>query len=113
MWDSVTGKSRGYGFVAFSQKQVVWINQDAELAIAELDGFVLLGRSIRCNWATQRSTLERPIEDYPVSEQVAGPPFMPVEGMAPYTGYPPVYYQAVNTTVYVGNLSHTTTGDCI
>jgi nucleolysin TIA-1/TIAR len=52
MWDPVTGKSRGYAFVAFSKKE------DAQAAISNHDGYVLLERPIRCNWATQRSTLE-------------------------------------------------------
>ena len=56
MWDPVTGKSRGYAFVAFSKKE------EAETAIADRDGYVLLERPIRCNWATQRSTLENGID---------------------------------------------------
>lgn len=48
MWDPVSGKSRGFGFVAFRDKT------DAEQAIATMNGEWLGTRAIRCNWATQK-----------------------------------------------------------
>lgn len=48
MWDPVSGKSRGFGFVAFRDKT------DAEQAIATMNGEWLGSRAIRCNWATQK-----------------------------------------------------------
>ena len=50
MWDPVSGKSRGFGFVAFRDKT------DAEQAIATMNGEWLGSRAIRCNWATQKGT---------------------------------------------------------
>jgi RNA recognition motif-containing protein len=51
MWDPVSGKSRGFGFVAFRDKT------DAEQAIATMNGEWLGSRAIRCNWATQKGNL--------------------------------------------------------
>jgi len=79
MWDQNTGRSRGYGFVAFRQKE------DAERSITEMNGEWLGSRAIRCNWAnqklggTQTSVYEPPPPDTPAS--------------------------ATNTTVYIGNLT--------
>ncbi|KAG0183119.1 hypothetical protein DFQ28_002312 [Apophysomyces sp. BC1034] len=50
MWDQTTGKSRGFGFVAFRDKA------DAEQAIATMNGEWLGSRAIRCNWANQKTT---------------------------------------------------------
>ena len=49
MWDSVSGRSRGYGFVSFLDRG------DAERAIATMTGFMLGSRAIRCNWANQKT----------------------------------------------------------
>jgi nucleolysin TIA-1/TIAR len=49
MWDISSGKSRGYGFVAFRDKT------DAEQAIATMNGEWLGSRTIRVNWANQKS----------------------------------------------------------
>lgn len=51
MWDPVSGKSRGFGFVAFRDKA------DAEQAIATMNGEWLGSRAIRCNWATQKGKI--------------------------------------------------------
>ena len=50
MWDQSTGKSRGFGFVAFRERA------DAEQAIATMNGEWLGSRAIRCNWANQKNT---------------------------------------------------------
>ena len=47
MWDKDSGKSRGYGFLAFVDKT------DAEQAIANMNGEKLGSREIRVNWANQ------------------------------------------------------------
>eukprot|EP00029_Vermamoeba_vermiformis_P012118 TRINITY_DN6931_c1_g1_i1.p1 TRINITY_DN6931_c1_g1~~TRINITY_DN6931_c1_g1_i1.p1 ORF type:complete len:157 (-),score=46.33 TRINITY_DN6931_c1_g1_i1:242-691(-) len=44
-----TGKSKGFGFVVFANKD------DAEAAIAKLNGADLDGRNIRCDLATPKS----------------------------------------------------------
>ncbi|KAJ9094946.1 hypothetical protein QFC21_005738 [Naganishia friedmannii] len=49
MWDMNSGKSRGYGFLAFREKA------DAEQAIATMNGEWLGSRAIRVNWANQKT----------------------------------------------------------
>ncbi|KAK4701708.1 nucleolysin TIA-1/TIAR, partial [Phenoliferia sp. Uapishka_3] len=51
MWDMNSGKSRGYGFLAFRDKT------DAEQAIATMNGEWLGSRAIRVNWANQKVSL--------------------------------------------------------
>lgn len=49
MWDMNTGKSRGYGFLAFRDRT------DAEQAIQTMNGEWLGSRAIRVNWANQKN----------------------------------------------------------
>lgn len=49
MFDTATGKSRGYGFLAFRDKN------DAEQAIATMNGEWLGNRAIRVNWANSKT----------------------------------------------------------
>ena len=49
MYDSETGKSRGFGFISFRSKY------DAETCIATMQGQWLGGRQIRVNWANQKN----------------------------------------------------------
>ncbi|CAO3647727.1 unnamed protein product [Mucor hiemalis] len=83
MWDPVSGKSRGFGFVAFRDKT------DAEQAIATMNGEWLGSRAIRCNWATQKG-------------QTATPAPQPGQQLP----YEVVIHQtpAYVTSIYVGNL---------
>ncbi|PKY23953.1 hypothetical protein RhiirB3_334986 [Rhizophagus irregularis] len=90
MWDVNSGKSRGYGFVAFRDKT------DAEQAIATMNGEWLGSRAIRCNWANQKG--------------------QPGPGTGNSTQAPQLSYEIVvaqtphyNSTVYVGNLTPSTT----
>jgi nucleolysin TIA-1/TIAR len=53
MWDMNSGKSRGYGFLAFRDKT------DAEQAIAAMNGEWLGSRAIRVNWANQKNQVRR------------------------------------------------------
>lgn len=48
MWDMQTSRSRGYGFVNFSDKN------EAENALKLMNGKTIWGRRIRCNWASYR-----------------------------------------------------------
>ncbi|KAK7684749.1 hypothetical protein QCA50_011991 [Cerrena zonata] len=48
MWDMQTARSRGYGFVTFTQQN------DAELALQTMNGEWINGRAIRCNWASHK-----------------------------------------------------------
>ncbi|KAI9270114.1 hypothetical protein EDC94DRAFT_598160 [Helicostylum pulchrum] len=83
MWDPVSGKSRGFGFVAFRDKT------DAEQAIATMNGEWLGTRAIRCNWATQKG-------------QTATPAPQPGQQLP----YEVVIHQtpAYVTSIYIGNL---------
>ncbi|KAL9622162.1 MAG: hypothetical protein Q9160_003505 [Pyrenula sp. 1 TL-2023] len=112
MWDMKTGRSRGYGFVAFRDRS------DAEKALSSMDGEWLGSRAIRCNWANQKGQPS-------MSQQHA----MAALGMTPTTpfghhhfpthgvqSYDMVVAQtpAWQTTCYVGNLTpYTTQNDLV
>jgi nucleolysin TIA-1/TIAR len=105
MWDMNSGKSRGYGFLAFRDKT------DAEQAIATMNGEWLGSRAIRVNWANQKTQGGPPGGGGMPS---GSSPMMPSLGTAPapinFQGGPLSYEQVVqqtpayNSTVYVGNL---------
>ena len=59
MWDKRSGKSYGYGFVAFVNKT------DAEQAIATMNGEWLGSRKIRVNWAKQETQRAPPTTSAP------------------------------------------------
>lgn len=112
MWDMKTGRSRGYGFVAFRERG------DAEKALSSMDGEWLGSRAIRCNWANQKGQPS-------ISQQQT----MSSMGMTPTTPYGhhhfPTHgmqsYEMVvaqtpqwQTTCYVGNLTpYTTQNDLV
>ncbi|CAL5871133.1 uncharacterized protein PFLUO_LOCUS5379 [Penicillium psychrofluorescens] len=112
MWDMKTGRSRGYGFVAFRERQ------DADKALNSMDGEWLGSRAIRCNWANQKGQPS-------ISQQQA----MAAMGMTPTTpfghhhfpthgvqSYDMVVQQTPQwqTTCYVGNLTpYTTQNDMV
>ncbi|KAL2438421.1 RNA-binding protein [Exophiala dermatitidis] len=112
MWDMKTGRSRGYGFVAFRERA------DAEKALASMDGEWLGSRAIRVNWANQKGQPS-------ISQQQA----MAAMGMSPTTPFGhhhfptqgiQSYEMVVNqtpawqTTCYVGNLTpYTTQADLV
>ncbi|KAH9884424.1 hypothetical protein F4778DRAFT_800082 [Xylariomycetidae sp. FL2044] len=112
MWDMKTGRSRGYGFVAFRDRA------DAEKALSSMDGEWLGSRAIRCNWANQKGQPS-------MAQQQA----MQAMGMTPTTPFGhhhfpthgiQSYDMIVNqtpgwqTTCYVGNLTpYTTQNDLV
>jgi nucleolysin TIA-1/TIAR len=114
MWDMKTGRSRGYGFVAFRDRP------EAEKALSSMDGQWLGSRAIRCNWANQKGQPS-------ISQQGS----MSGMGMTPTTPYATQHHQfpsqgmdnydmvyaqtpAWQTTVYVGNLTpYTTPNDVV
>lgn len=53
MWDMQTSRSRGYGFVTFGS------SADAEMALQNMNGKILNGRAIRCNWASHKQAPTR------------------------------------------------------
>ncbi len=108
MWDMNSGKSRGYGFLAFREKT------DAEQAIATMNGEWLGSRAIRVNWANQKTQGSAPSSTSMPSGgmfAMGATPMRYNEAITPVnyatTGtYESVLAQtsAYNTTVYVGNL---------
>jgi nucleolysin TIA-1/TIAR len=103
MWDMNSGKSRGYGFLAFRDKT------DAEQAIATMNGEWLGSRAIRVNWANQKT--QGAMGGGAPAPAPARPTGM---GGAPapinFSGGPLSYDSVIgqtpnfNSTVYVGNL---------
>lgn len=112
MWDMNSGKSRGYGFLAFRDKT------DAEQAIATMNGEWLGSRAIRVNWANQKtqtgsgSPSATPLR----SPGGAGGAPAPINFQGGPISYDSVVTQtpSYNATVYVGNLvPYTTQADLI
>ncbi len=102
MWDMNSGKSRGYGFLAFRDKT------DAEQAIATMNGEWLGSRAIRVNWANQKTQggLPTTIPSPRLTPSVVGGAPAPINFQGGPLSYESVVQQtpAYNTTVYVGNL---------
>ena len=79
MWDVATGKSRGYGFLAFREKP------DADQAINAMNGEWLGSRAIRVNWANQRTGQQgAPLE--PGTGAAGGP--VRISNLPPFLGPP-------------------------
>ncbi|CEP13864.1 hypothetical protein [Parasitella parasitica] len=83
MRDTMSGNSRGFGFVAYREKS------EADQAIASMNGELLGSRNIRVNWATQKGQSDAP-SPRPGQQ-------LPYETVLQQT---PGYV----TSVYVGNL---------
>ena len=114
MWDMKTGRSRGYGFVAFRDRG------EADKALTAMDGEWLGSRAIRCNWANQKGQ--------PSYSQAQAMAVMGMTPTTPYSGqhhnFPTQGVQSYDmivqqtpqwqTTVYVGNLTpYTTQNDLV
>lgn len=107
MWDMKTGRSRGYGFVAFRERP------DAEKALSSMDGEWLGSRAIRCNWANQKGqpsiAQQQAMQAMGMSPGAQfGHHHFPTHGMQ---SYDMVVNQTPQwqTTCYVGNLTPYTT----
>lgn len=100
MWDMNSGKSRGYGFLAFRDKT------DAEQAIATMNGEWLGSRAIRVNWANQKTQGAPAVAASPRPGGNVGTAPAPINFQGGPLSYESVVQQtpAYNTTVYVGNL---------
>ncbi|KXN65578.1 hypothetical protein CONCODRAFT_62130 [Conidiobolus coronatus NRRL 28638] len=121
MWDPNTGKSRGYGFVAYRNKS------DAELAISSMNGQWLGNRSIRVNWANQKGANAETVRGGKLSIFILyrNPTFYlgpssnassaPAPGNMSNLNYETVLTQSspYNTTVYIGNITPNTTQENI
>lgn len=79
LWDHVTGKTKGYGFVSFRSKE------SAEEAIKRVNGQYIGHRRVRCSWAQHKQNSN--FNDYDS-----------IDGADP-----------LNLNVYVGNLAPNTT----
>ncbi|KAI9317525.1 hypothetical protein BX666DRAFT_1938095 [Dichotomocladium elegans] len=106
MWDQSTGKSRGFGFVAFRERQ------DAEQAIATMNGEWLGSRAIRCNWANQKNTSSSSGNGGSSGGMGSGSGSA-ASASNPYPISPNMTYEQIfaqtppyHTTVYIGNLPH-------
>jgi len=100
MWDMNSGKSRGYGFLAFRDKT------DAEQAIATMNGEWLGSRAIRVNWANQKTQGAMPTPSPVTNTPRYGDAPAPINFSGGPLSYESVVQQtpSYNTTVYVGNL---------
>ncbi|GAA6013567.1 hypothetical protein JCM10207_004777 [Rhodosporidiobolus poonsookiae] len=104
MWDMNTGKSRGYGFLAFRDRT------DAEQAISTMNGEWLGSRAIRVNWANQKNNQQSGGNSAPLGNGGSGMTGSMSGGGSGYSGAPSSYEAVVtqsapnNTTIYVGNL---------
>lgn len=112
MWDMKTGRSRGYGFVAFRERQ------DAEKALSSMDGEWLGSRAIRCNWANQKGQPSISQQQMMTSTGLTpttpfGHHHFPTHGVQ---SYDMIIQQTPQwqTTCYVGNLTpYTTQNDLV
>ncbi|KAL9082990.1 MAG: hypothetical protein Q9159_006049 [Coniocarpon cinnabarinum] len=112
MWDMKTGRTRGYGFVAFRDRN------DAEKALSTMDGEWLGSRAIRCNWANQKG--QPSVSQQQAMAQMGLTPTTPFGHHQYPTNGSESYTMVVNqtahyqTTVYVGNLTpYTTQNDLV
>lgn len=106
MTDNISGLSRGYGFVRFSDET------DQQRALTEMQGVYCGNRPMRISTATPKNK----------GPSLLGPAAMgPAPGMYPPMGAPPMSYYGTppmnqftdpnNTTVFVGGLSGYVTED--
>ncbi|KAF2140728.1 uncharacterized protein K452DRAFT_229800 [Aplosporella prunicola CBS 121167] len=102
MWDMKTGRSRGYGFVAFRDRG------DAEKALSSMDGEWLGSRAIRCNWANQKGqpsiAQQQAMASMGMTPTAYGHHHFPTHGIQ---SYDMIVQQTPQwqTTCYVGNLT--------
>ena len=89
MWDQNTGRSRGYGFVAFRDRA------DAERAMTDMNGVWLGNRAIRCNWANQKNNTTSSSTASSSNVSSSAQTYEEIASQSPVT----------TTTVYVGNLA--------
>ena len=88
MWDHTTGRSRGYGFVAFASRA------DAEAALAAMHGALVGARRVRCGWAQHRASPSPPTAPPPTGLDGDAPPDAGAVHAADPTG----------VTVYIGGV---------
>lgn len=93
MWDMKSGRSRGYGFCSFEDRD------DAERAILEMTGTFLGSRAIRCNWANLKHSTS-PVEALAVNAH-------PQSVVDVNQQYSLVLFQTPYSlsTIYLGNLA--------
>ncbi|KAI8384580.1 uncharacterized protein BYT42DRAFT_562968 [Radiomyces spectabilis] len=97
MWDQTTGKSRGFGYVAFRDKA------EAEEAMDIMDGEYLGSGAVKCNWANQKNVSPS------VSTTTSAAHITKTEKMqvaSANMSYEDIFAQTppYNTTIFIGNL---------
>lgn len=102
LWDNKSGRSRGYGFVSFRNKQ------DAENAINEMSGKWLVSRQIRCNWATKNFEEEKQISNNQ-NTVILTNGSSNNEGVLENSKDDSPESNPAYTTVYIGNLAYEVT----
>ncbi|KAF3944549.1 hypothetical protein CMV_028986, partial [Castanea mollissima] len=100
MWDHKTGRSKGYGFVAFRNQQ------EAQSAINDLTGKWLGNRQIRCNWATKGATSNEDNRQINENQNAVVLTNGSSDGSQENINEEAPENNPAYTTVYVGNLSH-------
>lgn len=107
MWDMKTGRSRGYGFVAYRDRNL------AEKALSSMNGEWLGSRAIRCNWANQKGQpsvgQQQAISQMGITPTTQyGHHQFPTDGAQ---SFDMIYQQTPESqcTTYVGNLTPYTT----
>ncbi|KAI5071160.1 hypothetical protein GOP47_0013411 [Adiantum capillus-veneris] len=94
IWDPRSGRSRGFGFVSFRERE------DAVKAIEEMTGKVIGDKAIHCAWAESKEiTDEEPPARKEMSDQE------PAENKAKKGAKHLIKNNMRYTTVYVGNLA--------
>ncbi|KAI4337437.1 hypothetical protein L6164_015855 [Bauhinia variegata] len=103
MWDHKTGRSKGYGFVAFRDQQ------DAQNAINDMTGKWLGNRQIRCNWATKGAGASSTDEKSNDNQNAVVLTNGSSDGSQENNNEDIPDNNSAYTTVYVGNLPHDVT----
>ncbi|KAI9343585.1 hypothetical protein BDR26DRAFT_858372 [Obelidium mucronatum] len=92
MWDPTSGKSRGYGFVAFKERA------DAERAISAMNNEWLGSRAVRVNWANQKTQSYQHMRNDSLPRANAPREATTLEAVMSQS-------HIYNTTVYIGNIT--------
>ncbi|KAI4316195.1 hypothetical protein L6164_024198 [Bauhinia variegata] len=103
MWDHKTGRSKGYGFVAFRDQQ------EAQNAINDMTGKWLGNRQIRCNWATKGAGASSNDEKNNDTQNAVVLTNGSSDGGQENNNEDAPENNSAYTTVYVGNLPHDVT----
>lgn len=104
MWDHSTGRSKGYGFVSFRNKE------DAERAIHEMHGKLIGSRRVRCGWAQHKMVIPFSKSNPKLSLQQDASQNLDYETLDKFVFFKRPFQNSfrsdpTNTNVYIGNIS--------